>query len=132
MDRMSLIADLSGRFPALADVCRSMSAIGCPFTDGIHAMPLLPLDSAAQLQPQHREHNPLQTPLPFNAMVARPVSRKERDSTPAALEAVAKEWRRLRSVKHKDGVGVWDESNVQERSKVAARAAEDGVTVHFA
>ena len=86
------------------------------------AMPLLSSQEAASLKSTHREHNPLNTPLPLNAMVARPVSRKERDANPKALEAVAKEWQRLRSIKHKDGVGVWDETQVEEKWKVAAKA----------
>ena len=65
-------------------------------------------------------------------MVARPVGRKERDSTPEALVAVAKEWHRLRTTKHKYGVGVWDESKVEERRDVAKRANASGEIVHFA
>ena len=95
-------------------------------------MPLLPPEVAKQLKAEHREKNPLDTPLPFSALVARPVTKKERDSTPLALEAVAKEWARLRSIKHKSGVGVWDESKVREKSDVAADATARGVIVHFA
>ena len=47
-------------------------------------------DKGVLRQHAHRELNPVETPLPLNAMVARPVGRKERDSRPAALEAVAK------------------------------------------
>ena len=115
-------------------VIRTQAAMGCPLNGQvpIPAMPLLSKDKAAKLKSEHREKNPVNTPLPLNAMVARPVGRKERDDTPAALDAVAKEWKRLRSIKHKDGVGVWDESKVQEKWKVAAEANKAGVIVHFA
>ena len=91
-----------------------------------------PPDVASRLEPQHREKNPMCTPLPLNAMVARPVGRRERDASPEALAAVAKEWNRLRTTKHKYGVGVWDESRVRERKKVAQEATANGVIVHFA
>ena len=38
----------------------------------------------------------------------------------------------LRSIKHKSGVGVWDESNVREKRDVAAEANRNNVIVHFA
>jgi len=95
-------------------------------------MPLLPAHIAEQMKSEHRDKNPLETPLPFNALVARPVPRRERDSTPAALEAVAKEWKRLRSIKHRNGVGVWDETRVREKADVAREADAQGVIVHFA
>ena len=66
----------------------------------------------------------------FDALVARPVNRKERDSKPAALEAVAKEWARLRSIRHKGGVGVWDKKRVKERKLVVGDARQRGITVH--
>ena len=91
-----------------------MNAMGCPLINCCARMPLLPPEVAKQLKAEHREKNPLDTPLPFSALVARPVTKKERHSTPLALEAVAKEWARLRSIKHKRGVGVWDESKVRE------------------
>ena len=92
----------------------------------------MPPALAAQLKQEHRDKNPTQVPLPLNAMVARPVGRKERDETPAALEAIAKEWSRLRSIKHKYGVGVWDETRVRSRREVIAEARRDGVTIHMA
>ena len=45
---------------------------------------------------------------------------------------MGKEWNRLRSVKHRTGVGVWDETAVEEKSAVVARANKSGRTVHFA
>ena len=79
-----------GKFVIPTEVQRSMSAMGCPLARAAPSMPLLPPELASQLKAEHREKNPMETPLPFNAMVARPVSRSERDSNPAALEAVAK------------------------------------------
>ena len=60
---------------------------------------------------------------PVNACVARPVTKKELFSTHAALKARDKEW----------GVclkKMFDMANVQEWSKVAARARSRGKTVH--
>ena len=70
--------------------------------------------------------------MTYYACVARPVSRKERNETPAALEACAKEWHRLRNIKHKRGVGVWDESKVREKAQVRRESQQTGVAVHFA
>ena len=55
----------------------------------------------------HREHIPL-TEYPFPDCVARPVRKKELYSTPKAIEAMEKEWERLRDL------GTWDESAVEE------------------
>merc|ERR1711884_507298 len=109
--------------------------MGCPllgFADSpLPAFPTLaPADAAHLLE--HRDKVPADAPLVLSAMVARPVSKKERDATPDALKAVAKEWARLRSIKHKDGVGVWDESRVAERGAVTRDANRRGVLVHFA
>ena len=79
------------------EVLRTQAAMGCPLllSPNDHAeigrMPCIPHSLAQRLEPFHREHNPLQTPLPLQAMVARPVGRAERDATPEALAAVAKE-----------------------------------------
>ena len=69
----------------------------CTTSSSIGRLPLLPPALAAQITSEHREKIPIDTPLPFNAMVARPVGQKERYSTPGALKAVAKEWQRLRT-----------------------------------
>ena len=108
--------------------------MGCPLRGYTvyGEMPRLPPEVAEQMKAEHRDKNPLDTPLPMSALVARPVGRAERDSTPAALEAVKKEWDRLRSIKHRDGVGVWDESRVREKWEVTRDANRDGVLVHFA
>ena len=89
-------------------VLRTQAAMGCPLAGYIvpGRLPCLSSQQASLLTSAHREHNPEAAPLPFNAMVARPVGRKERDETPEALEAVAKEWKRLRSIKHRKGVGI--------------------------
>jgi hypothetical protein len=62
--------------------------------------------------------------LPFSALVARPVGKAEIRSTPAAQEALLKEWTKLRQAK------CWDESKVQEWSKVAADARKNNTTMH--
>jgi len=54
--------------------------------------------------------------FPFNALVARPVGKKEIERTPDAQAAMNSEWKRL---KDKD---VWDQSVVREMSEVAAEA----------
>ena len=101
------------------EVLRTQAAMGCPLTPSmpdstkIRRLPCFPPAVAARLEPHHRERNPTQLPLPLQAMVARPVNRAERDSKPEALAAVAKAWQRLRYTKHKNGVGVWDESKVK-------------------
>ena len=106
-------------------VLRTQAAIGCPLRGYSFTphMPLLSQEEAAAVGMQHREKIPTEAPMPpLNALVARPVGRKERDANQSALDAVAKEWARLRSIKHKDGVGVWDEKRVEERWKVSERA----------
>ena len=115
-------------------VLRTQQAMGCPLRGQaiIGHMPLLPPEEAQQMTAEHRERFPNELPLLLNAAVARPVGRKERDGCQAALDAVAKEWKRLRSIKHRDGVGVWDESQVREKRRVAEEANRSGVIVHFA
>ena len=65
------------------------------------------------------------SPLPFNALVARPVSRKEIAATPAAKKAMDSEWARLREK------SVWDNSTVREWSEVAEEARKAGKEVQF-
>ena len=62
---------------------------------------------------------------PFNACVARPVSKKELFATPAALEARDKEWQKLIDKP------AWDFNTVQPRKKVMERAKREGIRVHF-
>eukprot|EP00969_Alexandrium_andersonii_P280987 12423189-Alexandrium_andersonii.AAC.1 len=54
--------------------------------------------------------------LPFNACLARPVGKAEIAHTPAAQEAEAKEWKRLRD-KY-----VWGEDNPREWAAVVKEA----------
>ena len=66
--------------------------------------------------------------FPFNACVARPVDRNERLRTPAAVEAMKKEWDRLRACR--DGKGCWDEDAVRECADVLKEARAKGREVH--
>ena len=78
----------------------------------------------------HRDKSELP---PFSgACVARTVNRTERLATPAAMAAMDKEWNRFRSVFYQAGIGVRDESKVENKSSVVARARKLGVTFHFA
>ena len=124
----------SPRFQVPDDVLASQAAMGCPLRGYPipSVMPVLPPAAASDSTRPHRERNPALSPMVFDAVVARPVGRKERNSTPKALEAVAKEWQRLRTIKHRDGVGVWDESRVREKSRVRHEARDKGITMHFA
>ena len=70
----------------------------------------------------HRDKNTATNP--FFACVARPVGRKEIESTPAAQEAMRTEWGKL------EANGVFDMAKVQEWHAVRARARRDGATIH--
>ena len=63
--------------------------------------------------------------FPFSAAVARPVGKQEILVTPAALEAMKKEWDRLVAQK------VLDLSSVREWDDVAMEARDNGVNVQF-
>ena len=63
--------------------------------------------------------------LPFNACVARPMSKKEMMSIPDAITARDKEWTRLISE------GTFDMENPKQYKDVAPRARQRGKTVHF-
>ena len=63
--------------------------------------------------------------LPFNAMVAKPITRKEVAKIPRAKAAMDEEWERLRKKE------VWDLSTVEEWSKVASKARAEGREVAF-
>ena len=71
------------------------------------------------------EHRPLHPRIRFpeNLAVARPVGRKEIESTPKAEEALIKEWGRLRAIR------TWLEDQVQEWS-VVRRELGPGVINH--
>ena len=72
---------------------------------------------------EHRPHI-VDVELPFSAAVARPVGKAEIRSTPAAQEALLKEWTKLRQA------GCWDESKVREWSDVASEARRNSTTMH--
>ena len=93
-------------------------------------MPLISSDVAEDYVSTHRPKAVL--PPMSGACVARSVNRTERLSTPAAMKAMDKEWSRLRNVKHRAGVGVWDETQVRERFEVVAEARRLGEDYHFA
>ena len=71
-------------------------------------------------------HRPFTTDygIPFPARVARPVDKRERANSPAAQEALRKEWTRLRDI------GCWDESKPREWSEVAKDSRDSGVKSH--
>jgi hypothetical protein len=62
--------------------------------------------------------------FPFNAAVARPVSKKEVRENPKADAAVLKEWTALRKA------GCWDETKVREWSDVANEARQNNQKTH--
>ena len=61
----------------------------------------------------------------FNAVVARPVGRKETEATPDAVTARDKEWNTLRSR------GVWDESIIRHWDDVAREAKAKNKDINF-
>ena len=65
-----------------------------------------------------------ESPLPFSALVARPVNRKERSATQKAQAAVQVEWDKLRKI------GCWDESKVREWRDVAREAKANKTKAH--
>ena len=62
--------------------------------------------------------------LPFSALVARPVNRKERLANPKAQASVQVEWDKLRRI------GCWDESRVREWRDVAREAKANKTKAH--
>ena len=83
----------------------------------------LPPSLVLQLEPVHHRQKNRNRHWPFNACVARPVTKKERYATPDALASRETEWNRLID---KD---VFDWSTVEEWSHVAARARKCHKTV---
>ena len=90
------------------------------WTDGTPMLPRMPCRNV------HRERLKEKFPKFYNAMVSRPVGKKEMLSNPKALEAIKKEWRGL----HRQYV--FDMENVKEMDNVRAEAKGLGVVVHFA
>ena len=97
---------------------------------GVPAMPVVPRHPG--FRPKHRDRIPC-VELPFSACVARPVRKDEIQRTEAARAAMDREYNALRFKKHPalSVPGCWDESAVQERDAVKARARREGRTVHF-
>ena len=102
-----------------------------PAADGV--VPAMPVVSRhPDHRPKHRDRVPC-VELPFSACVARPVRADEIRSSAAARAAMDREFDALRFKKHPalSVPGCWDESAVQERDAVKARARREGRTVHF-
>ena len=85
----------------------SISVEGVDF--GTHPFPAMPCKPTTEDDPAdpHREKIG-ERRWPINAMVARPVGKKEIAASTAAQEAIQKEWDRLRAK------NVWDETQVEE------------------
>jgi hypothetical protein len=81
------------------------------------------LPAVLTLPSGHRLHHPPDRP-PFNALVARPVGKKEAAEVPEAKAALQKEWDRLRAIK------CWDESGVRPWSEVSNEARRTGQKCH--
>ena len=86
-------------------------------------IPSMPCTTSAILE--HREKNPNVRSC-FNAMVTRPVTRKEMLNNPKAMEAFMKEWK-----------GLWDQevfdfTTTREYDDVVAEAKKKGEKVHMA
>ena len=87
-----------------------------------HAAPALPLDThGLQVQPHRARISPWPV---YNAAVARPIQRKELQSSPAAMKALANEAEKLKSR------GTWDLSSVREWSDVSRDAKSNNQKVH--
>ena len=77
--------------------------------------------------PNHRPKNPSQ-PFPFQACVARPVAKQERQRNPAAQQSVQVEWDKLRAL---PGGGAWDEEHPRELPDVVREARNRNETAHW-
>ena len=87
--------------------------IPCP------AMPVVPPGLT-----EHREHFVSDPNMSLMAMVARSVTRKEVDSTPAAAQSLKDEAAKLVQK------GAWDPSGAREWQEVAEEARKSGVKAH--
>ena len=92
------------------------------------AMPVISDSSSASDKYVHREkismtHEPSYHAI-MSALVARPVGQKEINNTPAAKNALDKEWVNLETK------GAWDYSTVQEWGKVSQDAIQSKTKVH--
>ena len=113
----------------LSDDSPNAYAIPCMPVRGLQAAPHGPAEDpwACVFSNDNQVHRDKLAPrsVPFAAMVARPVGKKEIAGNSKAREALRLEWDRLRSEV------VWDESSVREWKDVARKATNDGVEVHF-
>ena len=85
------------------------------------AMPVRPVNRSHR----HREKIPKNRQFPFSACVARPVGKKELNASPKALEAMQKEWDRLRDK------SVWNETEPREWDEVRKAAITGQYEVHM-
>ena len=102
----------------------TMDAVDCDSPaneDYVPAMPCVPSTDGHRVKNSEFGRRFL-----FNAVVARPVGRKEISEQPKAQEAARKEWDRLRAKK------VWDESWIREWNDVAREASQKGKEVNLA
>merc|ERR1712004_966466 len=90
---------------------------------GCSRVPVTPTMPTVAYEPKHRPK--LRRKIPFNACVARPVSRREQRANSEARKAMLAEWKRLRDMK------TWDDAAVEDWSVVARRARAAGEEVHF-
>jgi hypothetical protein len=83
-------------------------------------------------KPRHRQKIPEHS-LPFAACVARPVSKSEVATNPAAQKAMDVEFEKLRTKTHPKlkVPGCWDEKLVEEMSSVKSRARKQSKMMHF-
>ena len=104
---------------------KGMAMVACVSEDegDTEQVPAMPCARKAKV---HRKRVKKDNIFPWDAAVARPVSRKEISQQPKAQEAQQKEWNRLRQR------GVWDESKILEWDKVAAKAKAEKRKVHIA
>ena len=114
------------RFQAIAEYRAQQSADPAPAP--LPAAPSVEDPAIPQMPvrppfPIHRVKNPA-VEYPYEACVARPVSRKEVQKEAKAQAALNKEWRKLRAL------NTWDETAVREWSDVAAQAKKTGTKVH--
>jgi len=99
------------------------SAAGTNVTSAANRVVVAPVMPTVAYDPKHRPK--LRRRVPFNACVARPVSRREQRANPKARDAMRDEWERLRKM------GTWDDTTVEEWSDVAKKARAANEEVHF-
>jgi len=99
------------------------------------AMPVAPMTEEKFLAYRnHRTKNGGHSWFPFNAAVARPVTKREIAGNVDDEAAIAKELHRFRNPQfrnHDDTLGVWDENSVREWKDVAACARRGCKVAHM-